>query len=141
MFARIYCHPTSNNQTLNVYYYFNDSTITNVSGTTSSQRMSFGSNYTGSNGLRADERAPIRWTGIIDAFHQLANYGENPSFVDSNTLRSSFLRVILATAESMRFREVRNNIISNHNSDTSTSNWGWYFNNFLEIGIVFHKKH
>ncbi|UZQ30665.1 MAG: ribosome-inactivating family protein [Spiroplasma phoeniceum] len=123
---------TCNNEFLNVYYYFNDSTITNVSEATRSEIIPFGSNYTGSNGLRADERTPIRWTGIVDAFHQLANYGENPSFVDSNILRSSFLRVILATSEALRFREVRNNIISNYNNDTSTSNWGWYFDNFLK---------
>ncbi len=124
-------HSTSSNQNLNVYYYFNDSTITNVSGITISQIMPFGSNYTGYNGTRANERAPIRWILIVYAFNQLANYGKNPSFVYSDTLRAYFFRVILETAESIGFREVRNNIISNQDNDASTSNWDWYFNNFL----------
>ncbi len=122
------------------YYHFSDSTITTISDQTS-RNLHFDSNY---NTLIGQSDPSISWVGINQAFNDLINYGENPDSSSTiATIRGALARVILATAESMRFRQVRTNI-SNSNNQTfswrsdfydTITNWGCITNNAIDYLI------
>ncbi|MBH8623361.1 hypothetical protein TS70_05830 [Spiroplasma sp. hyd1] len=94
-----------------IYYHFSDSTITSINGQTP-RNLNFDSNY---NTLIGDSNPTISWSGIEQAFNDLVNYGENPG--NNSVIRGALARVILATAESMRFRQVRENIERTYNQN------------------------
>ncbi|WP_338981793.1 ribosome-inactivating family protein [Spiroplasma endosymbiont of Eupeodes luniger] len=99
------------------FYRFSDSTITNIRGQ-NSYNLGFDSNY---NTIVSGDPT-ISWTGITQAFNDLFNYGSDARYRNNNNIiRAAFARVILATAESMRFREVRRLIQNNTNNYWQTN--------------------
>ncbi|RUO85911.1 ribosome-inactivating family protein [Spiroplasma endosymbiont of Megaselia nigra] len=100
------------------FYYFSDSTITNINepiqlnGHTiniTPQRLDFNSDY---GSLIGSSDPEIKWINIFLAFDAIHKYNGNV-----NTLKGALARVILATAESMRFGEI-NNLINRSNNET-----------------------
>ncbi|WP_342223867.1 ribosome-inactivating family protein [Spiroplasma endosymbiont of Asaphidion curtum] len=112
----------NNNHTERHYWFFDDALIREINDVVENHNLGFDSNY---NTLLPSNEANIGWTGIQDAFFQLTNIGTSrpPALA---IIRGSLARVILATAESIRFRQVRNNIIENYDTQSPTSSWGHY---------------
>ncbi|MFJ1522676.1 ribosome-inactivating family protein [Spiroplasma sp. ald] len=99
------------------FYHFSDSTINSIPDQTS-HNLGFDSNYN----TIVRGNPSISWTGITQAFNDLFNYGSDARYRNNtNIIQAAFARVILATAESMRFREVRRLIQDNTNNYWETS--------------------
>ncbi|WP_342278110.1 ribosome-inactivating family protein [Spiroplasma endosymbiont of Nephrotoma flavescens] len=90
----------------NIYYHFNDSTTTNINGYTS-WRLGFDGNY---NSLLPSEEY-IRWNDILASFNDLINYSEDTT--TARSIRRSLGRIIILTAESLRFNSVQSLIDNN----------------------------
>ncbi|AHF60968.1 hypothetical protein P344_03195 [Spiroplasma mirum ATCC 29335] len=115
----------SNN--VDIFYHFSDVQIErNENGQTEFDNMisgrnnleyynlRFNSNYTT---LIGDSNPTITWPGIVQAFNDLVNYANRPNYQGNiAVIRGALARVILATAESIRFREVRNNLSQSNNT-------------------------
>lgn len=85
----------------NIYYYFNNSEITNLPQLTNTN-LRFDSNY---NTLVPDGENPeISWSTIVTALASIMNH--NPGSPFSREDKENLARIILATAESMRFVRV-----------------------------------
>ncbi|WP_342224453.1 ribosome-inactivating family protein [Spiroplasma endosymbiont of Asaphidion curtum] len=96
------------------FYYFSDSTITSIDGQTSSN-LQFNGNY---NNLLPSSNPQITWENILDSFRVLDNYGQgrlSPNNPENKIklLKAALFRIILVTAEALRFRSIYNLIITN----------------------------
>ncbi|WP_425382289.1 ribosome-inactivating family protein [Spiroplasma endosymbiont of Melieria omissa] len=104
----------------NTYYYFSDSDTrsVNVDDVNNNYQLSFNSNY---NSMIQGENPTVNWQNIFDAFNNIINYHQirtaptpNPQTIRTaiQRLRLSLPFVILATSESIRFKNVREDILS-----------------------------
>ncbi len=122
----------NNDHTERHYWSFFDATILNIDDVVENHNLGFDSNY---NTLLSNYQANIGWTVIQDAFFQLTNVGTNRPPI-TQIIKGSLARVILATAESMRFRQVRDNIIENYDTQSTSSVWGHYRNIITNWGSI-----
>lgn len=111
----------------NTYYYFKDSDTrsVNVNDVNNNYQLSFGSNYVE---MIQGENPTVNWQNIFDAFNNIINFHQirtttaNPNSNQQGAVQTAIQRlrlslplVILATAESIRFKNVREDILSTNN--------------------------
>ncbi|UZQ30874.1 MAG: ribosome-inactivating family protein [Spiroplasma phoeniceum] len=128
-----------NHNNINTFYHFSDVEIErNENGQTEFDNMisgrnnleyynlRFNSNYTT---LIGDSNPTIAWPEMVQAFNDLVNYANRPDYPGNiAVIRGALARVILATAESIRFRQVRNNLSQ---SDRNTFYWRTNFHDTI----------
>ncbi|WP_342253662.1 ribosome-inactivating family protein [Spiroplasma endosymbiont of Zeiraphera isertana] len=123
----------------NNYYYFSDSTTIQY-GTTNSINLGYSSNY---NVLAGNDIDTISWENIYNSFNTLQNYNRRHGH---DSIRQDLVRVILATAESMRFYGISKKIneiytnsqtISWQSLTSLTQNWLNISNNVSSWLLLF----
>ncbi len=119
------------NITRQTYYYFDDSEIQFIEGVGFDENLGYNSSY---RDLVDTPNQEITLGGVYNSFNGLFNFSGNNS--EKNKLKKFLAKIILATAESMRFSRVKNLILNTYNNN-NILNWERDFSSIINnLGTI-----